>query len=220
MRRLLLDKTDPTILCLGAHSDDVEIGAGATLLQLLDQAPHASIHWVVFSGEGERADEAHRSATLLAGDRLASIEQHHFRDGFFPDSFAEIKESFRSLQRSINPDLIFTHWRHDLHQDHRLVAELTGQAFRDHLILEYEILKYDGGLGSPNVYVPVSADVASRKVRHLASAFTSQGTKYWFSEDTLRSLMSVRGVECRAPGGYAEAFYGTKLVFLGDASRD
>ena len=216
MRRLLLDKADPTILCLGAHSDDIEIGAGATLLQLLDQAPDASIHWVVFSGEGKRADEARRSAALLAGDRLASMEQHHFRDGFFPDSFAEIKESFRSLQQNIDPDLIFTHWRHDLHQDHRLIADVTGQTFRDHLVLEYEILKYDGGLGSPNVYVPVSADAANTKVDHLLSTFASQGTKYWFSDDALRSLMKVRGVECRAPGGYAEAFYGAKLVLLGD----
>jgi len=178
MRRLLLDKPDPIILCLGAHSDDIEIGAGATLVHLMEQAPRASIHWVVFSGEGKRADEGRSSAALLA------------------------------------------HWRHDLHQDHRLIAELTGQTFRDHLILEYEILKYDGGLGSPNVYVPVSTAEANRKVDHLLSTFTSQSSKYWFTDETLRAFMRVRGVECRAPSGYAEAFFGSKLVFEGSAARD
>jgi LmbE family N-acetylglucosaminyl deacetylase len=220
MRRLLLDKPDPIILCLGAHSDDIEIGAGATLVHLMEQAPRASIHWVVFSGEGKRADEGRSSAALLAGERLASIDQHEFRDGFFPGAFDEIKESFRSLQQTIDPDLVFTHWRHDLHQDHRLIAELTGQTFRDHLILEYEILKYDGGLGSPNVYVPVSTAEANRKVDHLLSTFTSQSSKYWFTDETLRAFMRVRGVECRAPSGYAEAFFGSKLVFEGSAARD
>lgn len=215
MRRLLLDTADPTILCLGAHSDDIEIGAGATLLHLLDTSPGASVHWVVFSGEGKRAAEARRCAELFAGEQLGSFTVHSFRDGFFPASFGDIKEEFRGLQKAVDPDLIFTHWRGDLHQDHRLIAELTGQAFRNHLTLEYEILKYDGDLGTPNLYVPVETTAADRKVGYLLEAFESQHDKHWFGEETFRALMRVRGVECRSSSGYAEAFYNHKSVLGG-----
>jgi len=213
VQKLSLPTSSPNILCLGAHSDDIEIGCGASLLHLLDRLPGASVHWVVFSADGGRAEEARRGAELFAGDKVASLVLHQFRDGFFPDSFGEIKERFRELQQTVEPDLIFTTWRRDAHQDHRLVSELTSQTFRNHLILEYEISKYDGDLGSPNVYVPLGADEADRKVQKLLSAFGSQHEKYWFSEDTFRALMRVRGVECRASSGYAEAFYGHKLVF-------
>jgi len=218
MRRLLLDTANPTILCVGAHSDDIEIGAGATLLHLLDTSPGASVHWVVFSVEGERQTEGRKSAGLFAGEQLASFSVHAFRDGFFPASFGEIKEEFRTLQKTVDPDLIFTHWRQDLHQDHRLIAELTGQTFRNHLTLEYEILKYDGGLGSPNLYAPVDTTDADRKVDYLLEAFASQHDKYWFSEETFRALMRVRGVECRSSSCYAEAFYNYKSVLGGSGS--
>jgi LmbE family N-acetylglucosaminyl deacetylase len=212
VRSLQLDTSSPVILCLGAHSDDIEIGAGATLLRLLRRHPEATVHWVVFSATTDRGEEARHSAELFAGDRLASVAVHDFRDGFFPAAFAEIKEAFRVLQPTVNPDLIFTHWRNDLHQDHRLIAELTGQTFRDHLVLEYEILKYDGGLGSPNMYVPLDADDAGTKVDYLLEAFGTQHDKYWFTEETFHSLMRVRGVECRSPSGFAEAFYSYKAV--------
>jgi LmbE family N-acetylglucosaminyl deacetylase len=211
MRHLALSTPNPTILCLGAHSDDIEIGCGGTVLQLLGSLPSASVWWVVFSGSGERAEEARRGAELFAGDRLAHFEVHDFRDGFLPSHFGDVKERFRSL--AVDPDLIFTHRRSDAHQDHRLIAELTSQTFRDHLILEYEILKYDGDMGSPNVYVPLDEQHVTRKVENLHEAFTSQRSKPWFDETVFKSLMTIRGVECRSP--YAEAFYGSKLVLRG-----
>lgn len=212
MKGLSLNTRNPSILCLGAHSDDIEIGAGATLLHLLDRLPEAAVHWRVFSAAGEREAEARRSATLFAGDRLASIEVFDFQDGFFPDAFRAIKEVVQGISASIDPDVIFTHWRNDLHQDHRLISELTGQAFRDDLILQYEILKYDGDLGAPNVYVPVEHSAADRKVEYLLDAFASQQNKYWFTRDTFEALMRVRGVESRSASGFAEAFYGSKLL--------
>ncbi|HDL48390.1 MAG TPA: PIG-L family deacetylase [Actinobacteria bacterium] len=219
MQTLSLDTATPTILCLGAHSDDIEIGCGATVLRLLDALPGASVQWVVFSTHGERATEARRGADLFVGDRLAAFDTHDFRDGFFPGTFDEIKERFRGLARTVEPDLILTHWRRDAHQDHRLVAELTWQTFRDHFVLEYEIPKYDGGLGSPNVYMPITREQADRKVAYLMEAFRSQHGKYWFNEETLRSLMTIRGVECKSSGGFAEAFYGHKVV-LNAGERD
>lgn len=212
MRGLSLGNQAPSILCLGAHSDDIEIGAGATLLHLLDRMPEASVHWRVFSASGERKDEAQRSASLFAGDRLASVEVFDFQDGLFPAAFRAIKEVVQGLPASIDPDVIFTHFGRDLHQDHRLISELTGQAFRDHLILQYEILKYDGDLGAPNVYVPVGREAADRKVRYLLEAFPSQQAKYWFSRETFEALMRVRGVESRSASGFAEAFYGHKVL--------
>jgi LmbE family N-acetylglucosaminyl deacetylase len=213
MQPLSLPTSSPTILCLGAHSDDIEIGCGGTLLHLLANMPKASVHWVVFSAEGKRADEARHGAQLFAGDQAASVELHTFRDGFFPDAFGEIKERFRDLQQRVNPDLVFTTWRKDLHQDHRLISELTSQAFRNQLILEYEIAKYDGDLGAPNIYVRLDSEEADKKVDNLVAAFGTQHEKYWFTAETFKALMRVRGVECRSESGYAEAFYGHKLVF-------
>ena len=202
----------PTILCLGAHSDDIEIGCGGAILSLLKHLPDAKVHWVVLSAEGVRADEARKCAESFAGSRLRALDLHAFPDGFFPDHFSAIKQALRALSKTVSPDLIFTTWRGDAHQDHRTTAELTTQTFRDHLILEYEICKYDGDLGRPNVFVPLEVEELERKLGHLMATFASQRDKFWFNEETFRALPRIRGIECRAPSGYAEGFFGTKLV--------
>jgi LmbE family N-acetylglucosaminyl deacetylase len=201
-----------TVLCLGAHGDDIEIGCGGTLLHLL-AGPNTAVYWVVFSADAQRAGEAMDSArAFLAGARVRTIEVHRFRDGFFPFLGAEIKEYFEALKTKVFPDLIFTHHQGDLHQDHRLIAELTWQTFRSHLILEYEIPKYDGDLGAPNVFVPLDESVCRRKIQTLLASFASQRGRHWFDEETFLALLRLRGMECRAPDRYAEAFYGRKLV--------
>ena len=209
---LSLSASEPSILCLGAHSDDIEIGCGGALLALLDRMPGATVHWVVLSAEEVRAQEARKGAESFAGSRLTSLDLHAFGDGFFPEHFSAIKRELRTLQKRVSPNLIFTTWRGDAHQDHRLTAELTLQTFRDHLILEYEICKYDGDLGRPNVFVPLQAEQLDRKVGHLMETFASQRDKFWFNEETFRALPRMRGIECRAPSGYAEAFYASKVV--------
>jgi LmbE family N-acetylglucosaminyl deacetylase len=201
------------VLCLGAHADDVEIGCGGTILTLLETEPPLTVTWVVFSAEGGRAREARQSAErFLAGAAKREVMIHSFRDGFFPYSGEQLKEAFEELKARVSPDLVFTHYRHDLHQDHRLVADLTWNTFRDHLILEYEIPKYDGDLGTPNVFVPLEEAICQRKIDTILTSFESQGNKRWFSEDLFRALLRLRGMECNAPGTYAEAFYGRKLV--------
>lgn len=200
------------ILCLGCHSDDIEIGCGGTILRLAEEYPGAVLHWVVFSANGARGEEARRAATLFAGDRLRGPLLKNFRDGFMPFEGAAVKEVFEELKLALSPDVIFTHNRRDAHQDHRLLAELTGNTFRDHLILEYEIPKYDGDMGRPAVFAPLDAELCQRKVRYLMEAFQSQHKKRWFQQDTFLSLMRLRGMECNAPSGYAEAFYCRKLV--------
>lgn len=201
-----------TVLCLGAHADDIEIGCGGTLLTLIEQRSSLRVHWIVMSGEGPRADEARQSAReMLRGAQAAEIRVESFRDGFLPYDGAAVKDMFEQL-KPIEPDLIFTHFRHDLHQDHRIVCELTWNTFRDHTILEYEIPKYDADLAHPNVYVPISDRIQRQKVRHLMSAFPTQAAKRWFSPETFEALMRIRGLECAAPEGYAEAFHGRKTV--------
>lgn len=201
-----------TVLCLGAHSDDIEIGCGGTILSLLNAMPSAQIHWVVFSSNRVRRAEAMRSAKLfLKNAKKAKISVHNFRDGFFPYQGARIKTQFERLKKAIQPDLVFTHYRRDLHQDHRLLNELTWNTFRNHLILEYEIPKYDGDLGSPNVFVPLHENVCKRKASLLDRAFQTQRGKHWFSEGTFVALMRLRGVEANSPTRYAEAFYGRKV---------
>jgi len=203
----------PTILCLGAHSDDIEIGCGGTVLRLAEQYPRSVFHWVVFSASGVREAEAMRAASLFVeASRLKGPVLMAFPDGFMPFAGAEIKKVFEGLKKEISPTLILTHTRRDAHQDHRLLAELTWNTFRDHLILEYEIPKYDGDMGRPNVFVPLEGSICETKVRHLMEAFQSQHSKRWFRQDTFLSLMRLRGMECNAPSGYAEAFYGRKLV--------
>jgi LmbE family N-acetylglucosaminyl deacetylase len=200
------------ILCLGSHSDDIEIGCGGTLLRLLSSNQNLQVVWVVFSSSKEREREARVSAELfLERAKQKEIIVHNFRDGFFPFDGIKIKESFEELKR-VSPDLILTHNRKDAHQDHRLIAELTWNTFRNHLILEYEIPKYDGDMGQPSVFVPLESDVCQRKICHIMDAFQTQHAKRWFQKDTFLSLMRLRGMECNAPSGYAEAFYCRKLV--------
>jgi LmbE family N-acetylglucosaminyl deacetylase len=200
------------ILCLGAHSDDIEIGCGGTILRLLTSQQEIEIVWVVFGAGGKREQEARGSAALfLSQAQNKSIIVKGFRDSFFPFEGAQIKSFFEEL-KPISPDLIFTHYRKDAHQDHRLIEELTWNTFRNHFILEYEIPKYDGDMGQPNVFVPLDKEICEKKVRYLMEAFETQRSKPWFDKETFWGLMRLRGMECVAPGGYAEAFYCRKLV--------
>lgn len=203
-----------SILCLGAHADDLEIGCGGTLMQLLAERPREiDVHWVVLSGDTARSAEAARGGELfLANARRRKVTIKGFRDTCFPYIGGEIKDFFATLQNDESPDLIFTHRREDLHQDHRLVAELTWCAFRNHLIFEYEIPKYEGDLGHPNLFVPLAEAVCRRKVESLVEVFATQRTKPWFTPDTFWSLLRLRGVECNSPSRFAEAFTCRKLV--------
>jgi LmbE family N-acetylglucosaminyl deacetylase len=212
---LNLAKTEkPTILCLGAHSDDIEIGALATILDLSKKYRNAEIRWVVFGAVDARADEAKASAEHCVREfRKSSIEIHGYRDGFFPSDAIAIKEAFETLKDSWNPDVIFTHYGKDAHQDHRIVSELTWQTFRNHLILEYEIPKYDGDMGSPNVFHAIEKQAVQDKVDVLLRFFATQGNRSWFTRDTFQSLMRLRGVECNSITGFAEAFYCRKMTF-------
>src|SRR5437764_234171 len=206
-------RVDLKILCLGSHSDDIEIGCGGTILRLAEQYPEAIFHWVVFSADGVRREEALRAADLFAGSALARTPiLGTFPDSFMPFAGAEIKEVFEALKGDISPDLIFTHNRNDAHQDHRLIAELTWNTFRNHFILEYEIPKYDGDMGRPGVFVPLDEQLCSRKVGYIIDAFQSQRAKPWFCRNLFFSLLRLRGMECNAPSGYAEAFYCCNLV--------
>lgn len=202
----------PRILCLGAHSDDLEIGCSGTVLTLRARYPKARLRWVVMSGAGVRADEARKSArVLLRGFAHAEIEVAEFRDGYLPQAYGALKEYFESLKRGPAPDLILTHALHDRHQDHRLVAELTWNTWRDAAILEYEIPKYEGDLGAPNVYVPLSRPVARRKIAHLLKFFATQRSRRWFTRATFEGHLRLRGIECNAASGHAEAFLGRKI---------
>lgn len=202
-----------TVLCLGAHADDIEIGCGGTLLKLLAEYGPLQVHWVVLSGDEQRAAEARQSAALFLREAAAShVIVEGFRDTFFPYHGATLKEFFRQLPQTVTPDLIFTHRREDLHQDHRLVAELTWNTFRSHLIFEYEIPKYEGDLGHPNIFVPLDEATCRTKVSYLRQAFFSQQTKPWFREDTFWSLLRLRGLEAGAATSWAEAFHCRKLT--------
>lgn len=202
-----------SILCLGAHSDDIEIGAGATLLSLIEKGVKLDVSWCVLSGAGDREREALNSAAdFLSGATSARVEIMPFRDGFFPEQGEQIKSWFEVLKTRVDPDLILTHRRDDAHQDHREVCRLTWNTFRDHCILEYEIPKWDGDLGQPNVYQPISAQALERKIGLLNMHFGSQRSKDWFDAETFHGLARLRGMECRAPERYAEAFVARKLT--------
>ena len=208
----------PRFMFIGAHCDDIEIGCGGTVIELLRRYPEAGVHWVVLSSEGERRQEAQRAAhSMLRGisDRMITIKE--FRGAYFPSEAPAIKDCFEELKRGFSPDVVFAHSRKDLHQDHRIVSELAWNTFRNHLILEYEIPKYDGDLGSPSVFVPLSAAGVKRKIALLMRVFKTQHSKHWLTPDTFQGLMRLRGIECNAPSGYAEAFYSRKLV-LGTAT--
>jgi LmbE family N-acetylglucosaminyl deacetylase len=200
------------VLCLGCHSDDIEIGCGGTILRLAQEYPNALFHWVVFSAIGVREAEARHAASLFVDSAsLRGPFLKTFRDGFMPFAGGEVKTVFEEL-KSVAPDLVLTHYRNDAHQDHRLISELTWNTFRDHLILEYEIPKYDGDLSQPNFYVPLSDGIYDKKVRCLMEAFGSQRSKRWFQESTFLGLMRLRGMECNAQSGHAEAFHCRKVV--------
>lgn len=202
------------ILCLGAHCDDIEIGCGGTILKLIENHDVAVFHWAVFSSNPQRAREASASAGLfLQGIPEKNVVIKDFRDGFLPYIGLEVKESFEQLKKEFSPDLILTHYRCDLHQDHRLISELTWNTFRDHLILEYEIPKYDGDFGAPNFFVPLNESISRRKVEYILSSFKTQQDRHWFTEDTFFSILRLRGVECCAREKYAEAFYCRKMIF-------
>lgn len=201
------------VLCLGAHSDDIEIGCGGTMLTLLEQHENVIVHWMVFSSTHERAIEAQASAeAFLAGARGKEIIVRGYRDGYFPFLGDQIKDEFETVKRGFNPDVVFTHFRDDRHQDHRLISDLTWNTFRNHLILEYEIPKYDGDLGHPNVFVSLKESECVRKIRYLVESFCSQRQKQWFDEQTFMALLRLRGMEANSPTRFAEAFYARKIV--------
>jgi LmbE family N-acetylglucosaminyl deacetylase len=196
------------ILAIGAHSDDVEIGAGGTILRLLRERADLHVTWVCLSGGGtEREAEARNSAAAFAPN--ADFRCLAFADRYFPSQHLEIKRAFDDL-KSVEPDLVLTHSMDDRHQDHRVVNELTWNAFRSHQVLEYEIPKWDGDLQRPNVYVTLDKPTMDRKVELLLTHFASQRGKHWFDDETFRSLARLRGLEGNAR--YAEAFVARKLV--------
>jgi LmbE family N-acetylglucosaminyl deacetylase len=210
------EKSDSTykVLCLGAHSDDIEIGCGGTILRLVENYPNIVFYWVVFSSYLQREKEAYHSANkFLEQVQEKNIVIKQFQDGFFPFIGIEIKQSFEQLKQDYHPDLIFTHSRHDLHQDHRLISDFTWNTFRNHLILEYEIPKYDGDLGNPNFFVHLDEETCQDKIKNIIDSFPSQKGKQWFTEETFLSILRLRGIESNAPNKYAEAFYCRKVVF-------
>jgi LmbE family N-acetylglucosaminyl deacetylase len=200
------------VLCVGAHSDDIEIGCGGSILRLIEDYPEVRFHWVVFSAIGARKAEAQHAAEAFAGSHIERLVLKEFRDGFMPFVGAEVKGAFEELKNEISPDVIFTHQPHDAHQDHRLLSELTWNTFRNHLILEYEIPKYDGDMGRPSLFVPLSKESCDKKIQILMDSFASQRSKHWFQESTFSAIMRLRGMECNAPSGYAEAFYCRKIA--------
>jgi len=201
------------ILALGCHADDIEIGCGGTILHLIESLPSVEVWWAVLSARDARAEEVHRSAeAFLEGAADRRIIVREFRDGFFPYEGGPIKDFVEDLKQQISPDLIFTHNRRDLHQDHRVTSELTWNTFRDHLILEYEVPKYDGDFGSPNVFVHLSEAISNRKVENLLAFFQTQRDRRWFTDDLFLSTMRIRGMESNSPTRYAEGFYGRKVV--------
>jgi LmbE family N-acetylglucosaminyl deacetylase len=200
------------LLCLGAHSDDIEIGCGGTVLHLKQVFPRLKFHWVVFSAGGPRGQEAAKAAELFTSGCEKEVVLKDYRDGFLPYDGAQVKDFFEELKSRVNPDLIFTQWGGDAHQDHRLLSELTWNTFRNHLILEYEIPKYDGDMGRPNFFVPLKDPLSEQKIDHLFAAFESQRGKKWFDREAFRGLMRLRGMESNSPSGYAEAFHARKVI--------
>ncbi len=186
---------------------------GGSIRKLVRSQPDAAFVWVTLSSDAQRAVETRAAAArLLAGAKEASVRVERFRPSYFPYDGGAIKDYFETLKQSVRPDLIFTHYQRDLHQDHRVANELTWNTFRDHLILEYEIPKYDGDMGSPNVFVPLTADELNAKIDLLLECFPSQKSHAWFTRSTFEAIARLRGIECNAPDGFAEAFYVRKAT--------
>ncbi len=202
----LQDKGPLKLLLLGAHCDDIEIGCGGTVLRLAREYPIEKVRWVVFTSTPERATEARNcAASLLRDVKRKEVIVKDFKDGLLPQEKGEVKNYFEEIKRTFDPDVIFTHYRYDLHQDHRVVNELTWNTFRNHIILEYEIQKYDGDIGNPSFFAPLDEKTSEEKVNAILSSFVSQSTKHWFDRETFMALMRIRGLECA--NRYAEAFY-------------
>ena len=214
MLKISFENNSPKkVLCLGAHCDDIEIGCGGSILKLIDSRKEIDVWWVVFSSDNVRGKEARNSANdFLRSAKRKNIEIKNFRNSFFPFQGADIKEYFEQLKQDFHPDLVFTHYRKDLHQDHRLISDLTWNTFRNHLILEYEIPKYDGDLGSPNFFVHLDEVLCRDKTDKILKYFKSQNDKEWFTKDTFLSILRLRGMESNAPRKYAEGFYCRKVV--------
>jgi LmbE family N-acetylglucosaminyl deacetylase len=202
----------PSVVCIGAHSDDIEIGCGGTLAELASAWPQARFHCWVFSGGTQREVETRACLSRLVEPQRLELRVFDFRDGFFPAYWQAIKETMRTLSCAVDPALVFTHGTADGHQDHRALAELSWNHFRHHPILEYEIVKYDGDLGRPNLYVPIALATLERKTAALLDCFESQRSKPWFTRSTFEALARLRGVESNSTSGYAEAFYARKVV--------
>ena len=202
----------PQLLLLGAHCDDIEIGCGGCLIELLEKNPEIEVNWIVFSSNEIRSDEARNSAEeYLADFKRKTIRILKYQNGYFPHEMKKIKLFFEDLKKHLDPGVIFTHYRNDLHQDHRTINELTWNTFRSHFVLEYEIAKYDGDLGIPNVFFPLKKDTVDKKIERLIKHFDSQAERQWFTEDTFRALLRIRGIECDAESGFSEAFHGRKI---------
>jgi LmbE family N-acetylglucosaminyl deacetylase len=210
--------TDPQqpfhILCLGAHCDDIEIGCGGTLLHLLKSNKNISVTWVVFTSDPTRAKEAEAGAQrFCVNAKSLDLKIFDLQDGYLPYAGAEVKNLFEKVKKEIAPpDLVLTHYRNDLHQDHRKVSELTWNTFRNHLILEYEIPKWDGDLSQPNTFIHLDESTCQEKIRHLQEVYNTQQAKRWFTDDLFWSLMRIRGMECNSASRFAEAFHSRKVV--------
>jgi len=202
------------VLCLGAHPDDIEIGCGGTILRIIEEVPNVNFYWVVFSGYEQRQKEATESAAIfLRNVENKIIITKNFRESYFPFIGSQIKDFFEELKKEIAPDVIFTHYTKDAHQDHRLVSDLTWNTFRNNFILEYEIPKFDGDLGVPNLYVNLNKSDVIKKIENIISVFQTQRSKSWFSEETFRSILKIRGIESNSKEQFAEGFYCRKIVF-------
>lgn len=214
MLKLQLDLgPSATVLCIGAHCDDIEIGCSGTLLELRRRSPGLRVHWVIFAGNDVRGAESRQAAQRLLGPAPAcTVDVQQFRESYLPYDGAAVKDYFEAVRARIEPDLVFTHCLADRHQDHRLLAELTWNTFRRHLILEYEIPKYEGDLGHPNVYVPLSDALVERKLDALMESFPSQRHRPWFTRDLFAAQLRLRGIECDAESGFAEAFHARKVI--------
>jgi LmbE family N-acetylglucosaminyl deacetylase len=215
LRVKVFDKNQrPNVLCLGAHPDDIEIGCGGTILRLAQEVPEAQFYWIVFSANEIRRKEAYESATIFLDKiKAKKIDVQGFRESYFPFEGDKIKDYFEKLGKEFSPDVVFTHYRSDAHQDHRVISDLTWNTFRQHFVFEYEVPKYDGDLETPNWYVLLEESCVKRKIDNLLEVFQTQRQKPWFDEETFRSILRIRGVESRSPSRYAEAFHCRKIVF-------